>query len=128
MEQWAELDDDKCACHGCGWVETSQDKWMECPIHFNGQIHPNSKALLLDEPDRLADETRKSYLRYQIRESQNKIDDAQSALQREQQKLKQLELELINRTPTVKSMKAVIPPLPVPSEPKPFELNESDFL
>lgn len=122
MEERTNLDEDKCACHGCGWAETSQDKWVECPIHFVGQLHPNTQTLLLDEPNRLVEEERKARLRFQIRESQNKINE-------EQKKLSKLELELINRTPTVKAMKAIVPPpLPVPSEPAPFELNERDFI
>jgi len=129
VEDWAELDEDKCACHGCGWAEVSKDEWVECPLHFEGQLHPDTQALLLDEPERLVEEERKSRLRFQIREARAKIVLAQEQLKEEQSKLARLELELINRTPTVKAMRAVVPPpLPIPSEPKPFELTETDFL
>lgn len=120
MEEWAELDENRCACHGCGWAEVSKDEWVECPIHFEGQLHPDTQALLFDEPDRLAEEERKARLRFQIKESQSKINEAQQLLHSQQAKLKQLELELINRTPTVRAMQAVVPP-PLPREPQPFE-------
>lgn len=123
MEDWAELDEHKCACRGLGWAEAGKDKYVECPIHYEGQLHPDTMALLLDEPDRMAAEERKAKLNYQIRESRNKIASLQAQLKTEQSKLVQLELELINRTPTVKAMQAVIP-----MEPEPMVIEDGDFI
>lgn len=108
MEDWVELDEHMCACRGLGWAEAQKDQYVECPIHYEGQLHPDSMALLLDEPDRMASEERKAKLNYQIREAKTKIASLQGQLKSEQFKLVQLELELINRTPTVKSMQAVV--------------------
>jgi hypothetical protein len=121
VEDWAELDEHICACRGTGWAERGGGHLVECPIHFQGQLHPETKALLFDEPDRMSEEERKSGLRFQIRETQAKIAHHQGQLKIEQAKLVKLELELINRTPTVKAMTAV--------KPEEFiSLTESDFL
>ena len=101
------MDENRCRCQGTGWAEVSQDRYAECPIHYEGQLHPDTQALLLDEPNRLAEEERKSRLQYHIRESRIKIDIFQKQLKTEQEKLVKLELELINRTPTVKAMPAI---------------------
>ena len=37
---WAEADADRCPCHGNGWALSDVDTWHECPIHYNGQMHP----------------------------------------------------------------------------------------
>ena len=122
MEDWAELDEHRCACRGLGWVEAGKDKYVECPIHYEGQLHPDTMALLLDEPERMATEERKAKLHYQIRESKTKITLLQDQLKAEQYKLFQFELELINRTPTVQAMQAVVP---VDTE---LELRDEDLL
>lgn len=129
MEDWVELDEDKCACRGLGWAETSKDRYVECPVHYEGQLHPDSMALLLDEPDRMAEEERKTKLNYQIRESRAKIASLQGQLRAEQYNLVQYELELINRTPTVKSMQAIVPMEPEPFETESeLELRDEDLL
>lgn len=120
MEDWAELDEHRCACRGTGWAESGGGHLKQCPIHFEGQLHPETQALLLDEPDRMNEEERKSKLRYQIQETQAKIAHHQEQLKAAQNKLVMLELELINRTPTVKAMTAV--------NPDEFTITEKDFL
>jgi hypothetical protein len=109
VEEWAELDDDKCACHGTGWVNINADKTVECPIHFVGQLHPETQALLYDEPNRLAEEERKARLRFLIRETRNEVVELQTKLKAKQENLVKLELELINRTPTVRAIQVVVP-------------------
>lgn len=106
MKEWMEIDEDKCRCRGLGWAEVPSDKYIECPIHYEGQLHPDTRALLFDEPNRLAEEERKSRLHYQIREGRARITEFQKQIKLEQEKLVKLELELINRTPTVKAMPA----------------------
>lgn len=106
-EFWAELDEKDCPCDGSGWAEfVSQTE--QCPIHYNGQLHPDSQALLLDEPDRLREEERKSNLKWRIGKVQATITELQTNLKEAQKTLVGLELELINKTPTVK-MQAVNP-------------------
>lgn len=104
---WAELDDIDCPCLGSGWADIIPDEWQECPIHFHGQLHPQSRLLLLDEPKKLAHEERRALLNYQIQQSKNKIQEMQNQLKREQGKLFKLELELVNKTPTIRAFPAV---------------------
>ena len=122
MENWAELDEHRCACQGLGWAETGRDKYVECPVHYEGQLHPDTQALLLDEPARMAAEERKARLHYQIREARTKVTSFQGQIKIEQTKLAQLELELINRTPTVRAMQAVVPAV------LELEINDDDFI
>lgn len=106
---WPELDEIDCPCKGWGWAVIDGKDEM-CGIHYHGQLHPQSKELLLDEPDRLAEEERKSFLNWQIKQTESKIRELKSSLDKEQANLVQLNLELVNRTPTTK-MKAVrMPP------------------
>jgi hypothetical protein len=106
VEDWVELDEHNCRCHGYGWAEFSNDVWKECPIHYEGQLHPDTRALLIDDPQRLAEEARKSYLQYNLKEVRARVINLQIQLRTEQERLVTLELELINRTPTVKAMPA----------------------
>ncbi len=123
MEDWAELDEHKCACQGTGWADITPEKAVECPIHFEGQLHPQTLALLFDEPNRMAEEERKSRLRFQIRESQRKVVELQRQLKMEHERQLKLELELINRTPTVRAIQVV-----VPIEPEPMVIEDGDFI
>jgi len=107
VEEWVEMDEHKCRCQGFGWAEVSKDRYVECPLHFEGQLHPDTQALLLDEPNRLAEEERKARLQFYIKNGRSKIANFQKQIKMEQEKLLKLELELINRTPTVKAMPAV---------------------
>lgn len=96
-----EPDEDTCPCGGLGWVEAGQ-AWHECPIHFEGQLHPESKQLLLDDLRSLQEEERKSILNWKIGQVRKRIADVQQTLRAEQATLVMLELELINRTTTIK--------------------------
>lgn len=102
IPQWADLDEDRCPCRGHGWAEVDEDVWKECPIHFDGQLHPHTKELLLDEPAKLLEEERKSQLVYKIKQARNLVASLQDQLNKTQQEVLALELELINKTPTRK--------------------------
>ena len=39
---WANPDANRCRCRGSGWALSEVDTWHECPIHYKGQIHPES--------------------------------------------------------------------------------------
>lgn len=39
---WAEEDETACPCRGNGWALSDVDTWHECPIHFEGQLHPDA--------------------------------------------------------------------------------------
>lgn len=100
------MDEDSCLCQGRGWAERN-DKWVECPLHFEGQLHPESKQLLLDDLRQLKEEERKSILQWKIKKSREVIASLQLSIRDEHANLCKLELELINRTPTVRAMPAV---------------------
>lgn len=115
---WADLDDNKCPCKGEGWAEVDVGTWKECPIHYDGQIHPDTRTLLLDEPGKLAEEERRCRLRYQITQERDAIYDLHIQIKERQAKIVKLEFELINRTPTVRAMPAVrLPSGAIPSNP-----------
>jgi hypothetical protein len=103
---WAELDDEKCPCQGRGWAEIGTEL-EQCPLHFEGQLHPDTVSLLFDDPKRLQDEERKSKLKWHIAKSRLDITDLQTQLKKQQARLVRLELELVNRTVTAKQLPAV---------------------
>jgi len=39
---WADPDPEACLCRGRGWALSDVDTWHECPIHYKGQLHPDS--------------------------------------------------------------------------------------
>jgi len=117
---WAELDENHCPCQGTGWAQIDNDIWDECFIHYSGQLHPESRMLLLDSPGALKEEERRSQLRFKIQKSREKILKLQEQLKKEQAALVQHELELINKTPTIK-MKAINPS-------EMFELSDDDVV
>lgn len=125
---WAQLDENQCPCKGTGWAEVDNGIWKECRIHFEGQIHPDTRTLLLDEPARLAEEERKSRLRFSIEQTRARISELQIQLKEEQSRLLKLDLELVNRTSTVRAMPAVkiIPEPPSALELDTEELNWGD--
>lgn len=104
---WAELDEDRCPCKGGGWAEIDIDQFKHCPIHYIGQLHPQTRSLLLDEPARLAEEERRSVLKFRIEEVNDEITELQKKLKSAQAQLVSLQLELINKTPTLR-MPAVL--------------------
>ena len=106
--EWSHMDKQRCPCKGSGWAMVSKELWKECFIHFEGQIHPETRALLLDEPNRLAEEERTSGIKFQIKQLRSQNIDLQMQLKNNQSKIVALELELINRTPTIRIMPAVL--------------------
>lgn len=108
---WAEMEDNHCPCGGSGWALRNFNH-EECPIHFKGQLHPDSRVLLLDEPGRLKEEERRSHLRWKIAQANIKINELKAQLKQEQYTVAMLELELINRTPTTKMKVVHVPPEP----------------
>jgi hypothetical protein len=124
---WAQLDESECPCEGKGWGQVDLNEWRECPIHFVGQLHPETCSLLLDEPNRLDEEKRRALLRYEIRAGQAAVRELQKQIKVEQDRLLKLELELVNKTPTVRAMAAVTadPKVEVVDE---ITLLEGDFI
>ena len=37
---WATDDPVHCPCRGNGWAASDVDTWHTCPIHYQGQAHP----------------------------------------------------------------------------------------
>lgn len=101
-----EMDEMDCPCQGVGW--SRQPDWTQCPIHYHGQLHPEAKTLLMDEPGRLAEEERRSFLRWRISQVRDFANDLTQKLRQANYELTQLELELINKTPTIPNMAAVV--------------------
>jgi hypothetical protein len=106
---WPEIDEMDCPCKGLGWADCN-GVMKTCSIHYSGQLHPDSMALLLDEPDKLKEEERKSNLKWKIGKCRTKIKELETQLKLEYESVISLELELVNRTATVK-MAAASPPL-----------------
>ena len=125
--EWAQLDESDCPCEGSGWAQIDLSEWRECPIHYLGQLHPDTCTLLLDEPNRLDEEKRRALLRYEIKRGQAAVRELQKKIKLEQDRLLKLELELVNKTPTVRVMQAVTlePKLEVVET---IELLEGDFI
>ena len=101
---WAELEDIDCPCQGNGWANIDNE-WAECPLHFYGQLHPETRDLLLDDPT-LAETERKSVLNWRIAKARTELAEMQVKVRHAQYDLHVLELELINKTAT-QQMKAV---------------------
>lgn len=98
---WFEMDEIHCPCMGDGWANIN-DEWEECPVHHNGQLHPQSRSLLQDDPVALLESERISILNWKIGRVRGEIIDHQEKLKAAQHKLFLLELECINKTPTTK--------------------------
>lgn len=105
---WGELEEIDCPCQGEGWANIN-GSWSECGIHYRGQLHPESKELLLDEPGKLAEAERASFLKWKVDAAKEEVRKLTVALQLAQNNLHLLELEQINKTPTIQ-MKAVVIP------------------
>jgi len=45
---WAEKRADRCPCRGHGWACSDLDTWHRCPVHYDGQRHPED-----DRPEEL---------------------------------------------------------------------------
>jgi hypothetical protein len=118
---WAELEEEHCPCQGTGWAQMPDESWETCFLHFQGQLHPESKMLLLDDKARLQEEERRSHLRWKIGKTRDEIADLATKLREQQALLVKYELELINKTPTVR-MPAINPEVPI------LELSEEDLL
>lgn len=118
---WAELEEEHCPCQGTGWAQMVDESWETCFIHYRGQLHPESKMLLLDDKARLQEEERRSHLRWKIEKTREKIATLTAQLKQEQAALVKYELELINKTPTVR-MPAINPDAQV------LMLDEADLI
>lgn len=89
-----------------GWV-TRRGALEQCKTHYCGQLHPETRNLLLDEPNKLAEEERRSMLQFKVDRQRAIVAEKKFELQTEQDILSKMELELVKRTPTVKGMPAV---------------------
>lgn len=90
-----------CPCNGSGWVK-NKSNYGQCAVHFEGQLEPMTRDLLLDEPEKLKDEERKSYLHWAIAEKSAEILSLQADMDKLIHERFALDLELINKTPTIK--------------------------
>ena len=100
--EWIQFDEEDCPCQGVGWAELSHDGWEQCPIHFIGQLHPQIRVLLLDEPVRLAEEESRALISFRLGAAKNLVVELELQLRTAQKRVVELELEMINRTPTKK--------------------------
>jgi len=98
---WAELEEIDCPCQGDGWANIN-DEWGECPIHFHGQLHPESRDLLLDDPKVLAEAERQSTLSWRLEKARHDLNELQVKVRHAQYNIHLLELEKVNRTATTK--------------------------
>lgn len=48
---WATSDAEDCPCHGNGWALSEVDTWHKCPVHFQGQLHPEACESFEDEDE-----------------------------------------------------------------------------
>lgn len=97
---WSEIKE-FCPCLGEGWSST-KDSYTECPVHYNGQLHPESVLLLLDDPFKLEEEQRKSSLRWNVSQAKLKKLSLLKEIQVLDLNIIKWELEIINKTPTLK--------------------------
>lgn len=91
-----------------GWI-ARKGSLEKCKLHYCGQLHPETRNLLLDEPDKLAEEERRSILHFKVDQQKKVVAEKRFELQAEEDLLSKMELELIKRTPTVRLMPAVKP-------------------
>lgn len=98
--EWVDMDENKCPCKGKGWA--FRDVWVECPVHFVGQLHPQSRDLLLDDPFVLKEEERKSHLKWRISIHQVELDDVNARAAKLKNQIRLLESELISKTATTR--------------------------
>ena len=47
---WATANAEDCPCHD-GWALSEVDTWHKCPVHFAGQLHPETCESFEDEAD-----------------------------------------------------------------------------
>ena len=40
---WAEINPNRCPCHGSGWVLSDYDSWHRCPIHGHSVPYPDEE-------------------------------------------------------------------------------------
>ena len=102
---WAELEDKDCPCQGTGWGYL-QFNWEECPIHYEGQLHPDTKALIMDDSILLEKEIKRAYLTWKFNQARDKVKQLRKMLDQAESDSLQLELELVNKT-TTRKMSAV---------------------
>jgi len=105
---WAELEEIDCPCQGNGWANIN-NKWEECPMHFMGQLYPESRELLLCDPILLADSEKKSILNWRISQARDKLLDLQVQVRHALYNIHVLELEQVNKTPTIQMQSVKIP-------------------
>lgn len=105
---WFEMEEINCPCQGDGHANINEE-WEECPIHYHGQLHPQSRVLLLDDPITLLEVERVSILNWKIGKVRAELLEHQEKVRNAQHKLFLLELEIINKTPTIKLEAIKIP-------------------
>lgn len=104
---FSEIEERSCPCHGTGWID--HPGWEECAIHYAGQLHPESYELLMDDPIALLEAERTSILKWKIENGRKKAAELAKELRQVQINLTNWELELINKTPTIKMEAVKVP-------------------
>lgn len=101
MQKWNDchLDSEKCRCHGDGWI-VAGPSFDECPIHYEGQLHPDSKSLLFDDPKALEDAKHKSKLKWLLKEKENEILYLEKKIMKSKEEKRSIEKELMQKTTT----------------------------
>jgi hypothetical protein len=68
---WATSNADECPCHGRGFALSEVDTWHKCPVHFEGQLHPEACEGFEDESDYLAaeEESKAAFKKFQAARS-----------------------------------------------------------
>jgi hypothetical protein len=60
---WADPDPEVCYCHGRGWALSDFDTWHQCPIHFKGQLSPETYYSSFEEYEQRNAESMAEYQR-----------------------------------------------------------------
>lgn len=94
-----------CACQGMGWVLNGEN-YSPCRIHFCGQVHPHTRALLLDDLPSLREEERKTKLFWEIKEKRKQLALMLLQSKELQREISSLENSLYVATPTTRIRKS----------------------
>lgn len=63
---------EECTCNNTGFIKFNNE-YINCPLHYDGQLSPATKWLLENDSDKLLEAERLSKLNFQIGQSKSKI-------------------------------------------------------
>lgn len=95
-----------CPCQGMGWY-FYDDACSPCKEHFCGQLHPETRTLLLDDSRTLKEEERKSVLRWKIAQKKKELQSLKDKEKETESEIDSLEMQLFASAPTMKIGKVV---------------------